>query len=88
MGADKPDVNPFYCKLDYDYKSVVITFDIKHIVLIADIISAVKTFLYICKVFPVSFFYGFNPFLQCRLCIWMQSYILFKWFFCNNSHIP
>ena len=75
MSTDKPDVNPFYCKLDYDYKSVVVAFDIKHIVLVTDIVNAVKTFLYICKVFPVSFFYCFNPFLQCRLCIRMSGYV-------------
>lgn len=50
MCPDKSNVYPLDCKLDNNYKTMVVASDIKHIMLVADIIHAVEISLYIGKV--------------------------------------
>lgn len=63
MCPDKSNVYPLDCKLDNNYKTMVVASDIKHIMLVADIIHAVEISLYIGKVFPTCHLYNLHPFL-------------------------
>lgn len=53
MCADKTDEKPAYNELYHDHQPVVVAPDIKHIVLVADVISIGKIGSYVSKVMPV-----------------------------------
>lgn len=55
MCSDKSNIYPFDCKLDNYDKPMIIASNIKHIMLIADIINTVETFLNICITLPPQF---------------------------------
>ena len=81
MSSDKPDIYPFDGELDNYDKAMVIATNIKHVMLVADIINAIETLLYICITLPLSFFHYLQPILQGSPCIRESGNIIFEWFF-------
>lgn len=57
MSSDKPDQNKLRHELNYNYHPVVISFDIKHIMLITNTIYCVESLFNICKTPPLRFFH-------------------------------
>lgn len=64
MGANKPDIYPLDGKFDDYDQTMMISTNVKHIMLIADIIHTVETLFYICKTFPLRLLYNLHPVLQ------------------------
>ena len=77
MGSDKTYIHKFYRELNNYDQSIVITLNIKDIVLIAYIINTIKGFLDICETGPFTFLYDGCPFLQGHFSIRMSFSILF-----------
>lgn len=71
MCAYKSNINPLYCKFNNNNQPMLVALDIKHIMLITNIVYAVKSFFDIGKALPSGSFYYFQPLLQCSLSIWM-----------------
>lgn len=63
--------NVSHCKLDNNYQTVIVTLDIKYIVLIAHIISCWKIDFYVGKVFPFRFFGNVIPTFKSNLGIFL-----------------
>ena len=77
MSPDKPNIHPFDCKFDDYDKTVVISPNVKYIMLIADIIDTVETLLNISKTFPVRLFYCLHPILQGYLGVRESDDVIF-----------
>jgi hypothetical protein len=52
MGAYKSDINPFDGEFNNNNQSMMVAFDIKHVVLVSHVINTVKTLFYVSKIFP------------------------------------
>lgn len=63
MSAYESNIHPLYCEFYNNYKTMVVTSNIKNVVLISYIIYAVKTFLNVSEILPTSFFDNFKPIL-------------------------
>lgn len=71
MSPNPPDINKAWCEY-YDHnESVIITFDVKNIVLVAYIVCTGKIFAHICKVLPTCLAYFLMPSFQCYPAICM-----------------
>lgn len=66
MSSYETDIYPLYGEFDYNDKPMMISSDIKNVVLVSYTINTIKRFFNILKVFPFGSPNGFYPILQGR----------------------
>jgi hypothetical protein len=64
MSAYEANIHKPDGELNHNNQPVIIAFDIKNVMLIANAIYAITGLLYICETRPVAFFDGRNPILK------------------------
>ena len=54
MTSHKSDIHTFRCKLNNNNQSIIIAFNIKDVMLPANVIDTIECSFYICKAVPCS----------------------------------
>lgn len=67
MSTNKTNINEFDGKLYYSNNTISITFHIKYIMLITNVVNTIKCSFNIGKRIPFTFPNDRSPFLQCNL---------------------
>lgn len=75
MCSYESDVHKLRCKLNDNYQSVIVSFDIEYIMLISYIIHTIECLFYVCEAFPFAMFDNRDPFLDSNLGIRMFFYV-------------
>ena len=83
MSANKTNINELYSEFYHYNQPVIITFNIKCIMLVIHIIHTIKGLFYISKASPFAFLDYGSPFLQCDIGIRMSFCIFFYDLFCK-----
>lgn len=86
MGTYKTNIYKLNRKFDYHYKPIAISFNVEHIMLIANIINTVKCLFYISETSPLAFLHNGCPLLQSDLNVRMPFGIFLQSLFCKYSH--
>jgi hypothetical protein len=61
MCSDEPDINPLYGEFNDHYKPMVVSADIEHVMLVANIVNAIEIAFHIRKIGPFGFSHRFQP---------------------------
>ena len=64
-----------------------VSFNIENIMLVANIVNAVKRCFYICKAFLFALLDYGSPFLKCNFGFGIFGDVFFQCLFCENPHI-
>ena len=72
MCTYKADEDMSNCKFNHYYQSILVPFDVKHIVLIAHIVCSREVYLYVRQISPFSSLCNIIPSLKGRLSISMS----------------
>ncbi len=63
MCTDKSYINPFYRKFYNNHQTMVVATNIKHIMLITNIVHTIETSFHICEIVPIGSFDYTKPIL-------------------------
>ena len=85
--ADKPDKHMLRREFNYYYQAEIISFYIKHIMLIPNIIHRVEGLFNIRQTLPFRLFCLCIPFIQGRSCLRMNAIVIYNFLSCYYTHI-
>ena len=86
MSAYKSDQHCFYCKLHNYIESVIITFYIEYVMLVAYVVGTVEHSFHISETGPFRLSYLLIPYFEGSLSIWMLSIVFYYSTSGYNSH--
>ncbi len=87
MRSNKPDQYGFDCKLDDSHYSVIVSFNVEYISLVAYIIYSIECFFYIGKTCPLLLFYHPVPVFQRYFGIGVLGVKILQGLFRYDSHL-
>ena len=86
MRADEADIHVLRSEFDDHNKPEIVTFDVKHIVLVSDEINRIEGLLDVSQTVPFRLFGFLVLIVKCHLCLRMNSIVVNNSLSCNNSH--